>query len=132
MIDSSPMNKNDHRIEEIFGAIQDIASGKFSTKIDISNAMDEIDGIATGINILAEEVQFRIEKQAEEIRTNLGKLASAFESFGADYTTLGSHIRKTSNKFDEGQTKLNKFSMHLNQIQSTQENEKQSASEENT
>ena len=60
------MKQNDHRIEEIFRAIQDIASGKFSTHIDISETMDEIDGIATGINMLAEEVQFRIEKQAEE------------------------------------------------------------------
>ncbi len=60
------MIKDDQRIEEIFQAIQDIASGKFSTQIDISDSMDEIDGIATGINMLAEEVQFRIGKQAEE------------------------------------------------------------------
>ena len=60
------MKKEDKRIDQIFSAIQDIASGKFSTQIEISDAMDEVDGIATGINMLAEEVQFRIEKQEEE------------------------------------------------------------------
>ncbi|MCK4751764.1 MAG: PAS domain S-box protein, partial [Bacteroidales bacterium] len=60
------MKKDDPRIDKILKAIQDIASGKFSTRIEISNSLDEIDGIATGINMLSEEVQLRIEKQAEE------------------------------------------------------------------
>ena len=60
------MKREDQRIEKIFKAIQDIASGNFSTQIDISDSLDEIDGIATGINMLAQEVQFRIDKQAEE------------------------------------------------------------------
>jgi PAS domain S-box-containing protein len=63
------MKNEDKRIEEIFRSIQDIASGKFSTRIKISDDLDEIDGIATGINMLAEEVQLRIEKYAEEQET---------------------------------------------------------------
>jgi len=60
------MKQNDKRIEDIFKSIQDIASGKFTTRIEISDALDEIDGIATGINMLAEEVHFRTEKFSEE------------------------------------------------------------------
>ena len=60
------MKKDDPRIENIFKAIQNIASGNFSTHIEISDALDEIDGIATGINMLSEEVQMRITNQAKE------------------------------------------------------------------
>jgi PAS domain S-box-containing protein len=59
----------DKRIDEIFKAIQEVASGNFTRQIKISDAMDEIDGIATGINMLAEEVQLRIEKYSDEQKT---------------------------------------------------------------
>ena len=60
------MKKDDTRIEEIFKAIQNIASGDFSTHINISDALDEVDGIATGINMLAEELQLRLDNYAKE------------------------------------------------------------------
>jgi DNA recombination protein RmuC len=63
----------------------------------------------------------QIEKEAELIRANLAKLGAGFDAFTSDYATLGSHIRNASNRYDEAQTKLNKFSMHLNQIQTTQQ-----------
>jgi PAS domain S-box-containing protein len=62
------MNKSDPRIDEIFKAIQEIASGNFNTEIKITDKLDELDGIATGINMLSEEVQLRIEQQALENR----------------------------------------------------------------
>ncbi len=62
------MNREDPRINKIFKAIQRIASGKFRTKIRISEALDEIDGIATGINMLAEELQLQMDKYRGENR----------------------------------------------------------------
>jgi PAS domain S-box-containing protein len=46
----------EERIKLINQAIQNIAAGDFSTRIPISLKLDEIDGIATGINMLSEEV----------------------------------------------------------------------------
>ena len=60
------MQAEDKRIEEIFRAIQEVASGNFSARINISEKLDELDGISTGINMLAEEIELRIEKFAEE------------------------------------------------------------------
>ncbi len=60
------MKMDNSRIEEIINAIQEIASGNFSTQISISDARDDIDGISTGINMLAEEVQIRIDNYTEE------------------------------------------------------------------
>ena len=60
------MNMDDSRLNLIISAIQEIASGNLSHKIQISENLDEIDAISTGINMLAEEVQVRIDKFEEE------------------------------------------------------------------
>jgi DNA recombination protein RmuC len=59
----------------------------------------------------------QIEKQAAEIRQNLKKLNADFAEFISSWDTLGSHIRKTSNKYDEAGKKLDRFGLQLNQIQ---------------
>ncbi len=60
-----------------------------------------------------------IEKQAEQIRTNLQKLTADWGSFAEDWRMVGSHLRNAYNKHDEGQKKLERFGMQLEQIQSS-------------
>lgn len=66
----------------------------------------------------------QIEKQAAQIRQNLGKLAGSFAAFTENWEILGKHLRNAQGQYDEAQTKLNKFTMELNQIQ-TDDNKSQ-------
>ncbi|MHC5060645.1 MAG: DNA recombination protein RmuC [Planctomycetota bacterium] len=59
----------------------------------------------------------QIEKQAAQIRQNLGKLAGSFTSFTENWEILGKHLRNAQGQYDEGQTKLNRFTLELDQIQ---------------
>jgi len=63
----------------------------------------------------------QIEKQAAEIRQNLKKLNADFAEFVSTWDTLGSHIRNTSNKYDEAGKKLDRFGMQLTNIQNEPE-----------
>ena len=63
----------------------------------------------------------QIEKQAAEIRKNLKTLNVSFADFITTYDTLGSHLRNAGSKHDEGQKKLDKLVMQLNQIQNQNE-----------
>jgi len=65
----------------------------------------------------------QIEKQASEIRQNLKKLNADFAAFLENWDTLGSHIRNTSNKYDESAKKLDRFGLQLDQIQSENKQE---------
>jgi DNA recombination protein RmuC len=60
----------------------------------------------------------QIEKQAAEIRQNLKKLNASFGDFGSNWEVLGKHLRNAYSQYDEGQKKLDRFGMHLDQIQS--------------
>jgi len=60
----------------------------------------------------------QIEKQAAQIRQNLGKLAGSFTAFTENWEILGKHLRNARGQYDEAQTKLNKFTIQLDQIQS--------------
>ncbi|MHC4148006.1 MAG: DNA recombination protein RmuC [Planctomycetota bacterium] len=68
----------------------------------------------------------QIEKQAAEIRQNLKKLNTSFADFGATWEVLGRHLRNAYSQYDEGQKKLDRFGIHLNQIQTEPEDEKES------
>jgi len=59
----------------------------------------------------------QIEKQAAEIRQNLKKLNASFVGFLSNWDILGTHIRNTYTKYDEGQKKLDRFGLQLDQIQ---------------
>jgi len=63
----------------------------------------------------------QIEKQAAEIRQNLKRLNASFADFGGTWDILGKHLRNAYSQYDEGQKKLDRFGMHLNQIQAGQE-----------
>jgi DNA recombination protein RmuC len=59
----------------------------------------------------------QIEKQAAEIRQNLKKLNASFADFGGTWDILGKHLRNAYSQYDEGQKKIDRFGMHLDQIQ---------------
>lgn len=59
----------------------------------------------------------QIEKEAAMIRANLQKLSAGLEAFTGNWDVLGKHIRNAQNQYDEGQGKLGKFLMQLDQIQ---------------
>ena len=70
----------EERIGLINQAIQNIAAGNFSTRIPISPKFDEIDGIATGINMLSEEVSAAIislKREKEKLQEINDQLVSA-------------------------------------------------------
>jgi DNA recombination protein RmuC len=58
----------------------------------------------------------QIEKQAAEIRQNLNTLKNSFGDFLSLWDTLGNHLRNAQAKHDDGQKKLDKFVMQLEQI----------------
>jgi len=59
----------------------------------------------------------QIEKQAAEIRQNLKRLNASFGDFGSNWEVLGKHLRNAYSQYDEGQKKLDRFGMQLDQIQ---------------
>ncbi|MHC4737899.1 MAG: DNA recombination protein RmuC [Planctomycetota bacterium] len=63
----------------------------------------------------------QIEKQAAEIRQNLKKLNASFADFVDRWDVLGRHLRNAQSQYEEGGRKLNRFGLHLDQIQGEQE-----------
>ncbi|MHC4374109.1 MAG: DNA recombination protein RmuC [Planctomycetota bacterium] len=63
----------------------------------------------------------QIEKEAAAIRANLQKLTAGLEGFGGNWDTLGRHLRNAQGQYDEGQSKLSKFHLQLEQIQQKEE-----------
>ena len=59
----------------------------------------------------------QIEKQAAEIRQNLKKLNASFGDFGSNWEVLGKHLRNAYGQYEEGQKKLDRFGLQLDQIQ---------------
>jgi DNA recombination protein RmuC len=59
----------------------------------------------------------QIEKQAAEIRQNLKRLNAGFAEFVHNWDTLGTHLRNAYGKYEEGQKKLDRFGLQLDQIQ---------------
>lgn len=66
----------------------------------------------------------QIEAQAAEIRKSLGKLAGSFTGFTSSWDILGKHLRNAQTQYDEGQTKLDKYTLHLEQIQGGDQEDK--------
>jgi PAS domain S-box-containing protein len=58
------MKKQESRIEEIIKVIKDLATGNYLSRVNISNRNDDIDKIAEGINLLAEEVKDKVSLQS--------------------------------------------------------------------
>jgi DNA recombination protein RmuC len=67
----------------------------------------------------------QIEKQAAEIRQNLKKLNASFADFAGTWEVLGKHLRNAFGQYDDGQKKLDRFGMQLDQIQCQPEQNQQ-------
>jgi len=63
----------------------------------------------------------QIERQAAEIRQNLKKLNASFGDFGSNWEVLGKHLRNAYSQYEDGQKKLDRFGLHLDQIQGEEE-----------
>jgi DNA anti-recombination protein RmuC len=63
----------------------------------------------------------QIEKQAAEIRQNLKKLNASFADYVGTWDILGKHLRNAYGQYEEGQKKLDRFSLQLNQTQGEKE-----------
>ncbi|MHC4693192.1 MAG: DNA recombination protein RmuC [Planctomycetota bacterium] len=59
----------------------------------------------------------QIEKQAAEIRQNLKKLNASFADFGSHWEVLGKHLRNAYSQYEDGQKRLDRFGLQLDQIQ---------------
>ena len=62
----------------------------------------------------------QIEQQAAEIRQNLKTLIGHVDAFQSAWDTLGGHLRNAGGKYEEAQKKLDRFVLHLEQIQETE------------
>ncbi|MFA5240310.1 MAG: DNA recombination protein RmuC [Phycisphaerae bacterium] len=58
-----------------------------------------------------------IEKQAAEIRQNLKRLNASFSDFVSNWDVLGKHLRNAYSQYDDGQKRLDRFGIQLDQIQ---------------
>jgi DNA recombination protein RmuC len=65
----------------------------------------------------------QIEKQAAEILQNLKKLNSGFADFGGSWDILGKHLRNAQRQYEDGEHKLNKFGIQLDQLQEQDQKE---------
>ncbi|MHC4632969.1 MAG: DNA recombination protein RmuC [Planctomycetota bacterium] len=63
----------------------------------------------------------QIEKQAAEIRQNLKKLNASFADYVGTWDILGKHLRNAYGQYEEGQKKLDRFGLQLNQTQGEKE-----------
>ncbi|MGA2092830.1 MAG: DNA recombination protein RmuC, partial [Sedimentisphaerales bacterium] len=59
----------------------------------------------------------QIEKQAAEIRQNLKTLTGSLADFANTWEVLGKHLRNAYSQYDDGQKKLDRFSLQLTHIQ---------------
>jgi DNA anti-recombination protein RmuC len=67
----------------------------------------------------------QIEKQAAEIRQNLKKLNASFADFAGTWEVLGKHLRNAFGQYEDGQKKLDRFGMQLDNIQGQSEQSQQ-------
>jgi DNA recombination protein RmuC len=59
----------------------------------------------------------KIEEHAREIQTLLGGLGKELKEFQDDFRLVGKHITDARNRFDEARTRLEKFTLKLEQIE---------------
>ena len=64
----------------------------------------------------------QIEKQASEIRRNIKKLNASFAAFAGTWDVLGKHLHNAASQYEDGNAKLNRFGMELEQIQNSEDN----------
>ena len=62
----------------------------------------------------------KIEESARMIMENLSRLTGDFARFKEEFDTLGGHIQKAANKFDDTSKKLEKFELKLTSIEGSE------------
>ena len=67
----------------------------------------------------------QIERQAAEIQQNLKRLNASFADYVSNWDILGKHLRNAYSQYDEGQKKLDRFGLQLDQIQGASEDNAQ-------
>lgn len=65
----------------------------------------------------------QIEKQAVEIRRNLGKLSRDFNAFGETWRVLGRHLNNAYSQYGDGCKQLDRLNLALDQIHAESEKE---------
>ena len=81
MTDDTDLSE-DRRLEQLLTLLGRMAGGDLSLRIPTSSARDKIDAIAFGVNILADEVQFRYAAEAkrnDQLNAAKAELESALE-----------------------------------------------------
>lgn len=82
------IRENDKRISNIMDALIKITQMDFSEKIEISDARDEIDAIAVGLNTLSEELEFHLnELTLSEEKLNEAQRLAKIGSWNIDIAT---------------------------------------------
>ncbi len=82
MIDKKEIQEDDARIISILDFITKLAGGDLSARLPASGKNDELDGVIVGLNMLAEELSFRLisfseaEKRLDEIMEIIVAIAS--------------------------------------------------------
>ncbi len=74
------MNNGDDRVRSIIEGIQRVASGDFSSPITVTGEEDDLDAIATGINMLTEEIAHRDKESNEKQEAILNILEDVNEA----------------------------------------------------
>jgi len=87
------------RLQKISLMIQSIASGDFSSRLELSPALDEIDSIARGINMLAEELGERFEEKAY-IDRRVGAVIEALQKAAAGDLAASADLEEKNDAFD--------------------------------
>ena len=83
------LNPQEQQLQEITEVIEKIAQGDFNARIILQEKNEDIDAVAVGINMLAEELQAKTNEQLdkdeailfmlEDLEEQKNKLAEAYE-----------------------------------------------------
>lgn len=70
------MTQDADRLARLLEALTDLAAGDFSVRVPISRAHDDLDAIALGVNVLAEEIEITRDELVEAARVKSSFLAN--------------------------------------------------------
>ncbi|MDQ0100576.1 diguanylate cyclase (GGDEF)-like protein [Paenarthrobacter nicotinovorans] len=77
MAEASMYSGNDPRLELLLEGIVRLAAGDLSTRVEVSEARDEIDAVIMGTNLLAEDLQIVYEELEQRVQARTQQLNEA-------------------------------------------------------
>ncbi|MDD7835583.1 MULTISPECIES: putative bifunctional diguanylate cyclase/phosphodiesterase [Paenarthrobacter] len=80
MADASMYSGNDPRLGQLLEGIVRLAAGDLTTRIEISEARDEIDAVIMGTNLLAEDLQIVYEELEQRVQARTQQLNEAHQA----------------------------------------------------